>query len=118
VKAPAGPQRDTALHEARKAAKRARYAGEGAEAVLGRPARRFARRMRSAQELLGARQDALLACGALPRLAAEAHAAGEPGFGYGVLYAAQRAAVERCDAGLPEIRAAVRSSTRYAELSR
>lgn len=97
----AADQRDIALHEARKAAKRARYAGEGAQATLGRPARRFARRMKEVQELLGVRQDALLACRELPQLAAVAHAAGEPGFGYGVLYAAQQAVITRSDAGLP-----------------
>ena len=117
LRTPAGPQRDTALHEARKAAKRARYAGEGAEAALGRPARRFARRMRSAQELLGARQDALLACRELPVLAAAAHAAGEQEFGYGVLYAGQRAVVRRCDGELPAVLEAVRSSARHAGLA-
>jgi CHAD domain-containing protein len=106
----AGPERDAALHEARKAAKRARYAGEGAQSVLGRPARRFARRMKAVQELLGARQDALLACRELPRLAAVAHAAGEPGFGYGVLYAAQRASIARSDAELPTALAGVLGS--------
>jgi CHAD domain-containing protein len=106
----AGPERDTALHEARKAAKRARYAGEGAQAALGRPARRFARRMKAVQELLGDRQDALLACRELPRLAAAAHAAGEEGFGYGVLYAAQRAAIARSDEQLPAALAAVLGS--------
>ncbi|WP_042436864.1 CYTH and CHAD domain-containing protein [Streptacidiphilus albus] len=97
-----GPERDTALHGARKAAKRARYAGEGARPVLGGSAQRFTRRMTSIQELLGTRQDAVLACRELPGLAAEAHAAGEPGFGYGILYAGRRAVVRRCDAELAE----------------
>ena len=97
-----GPERDTALHGARKAAKRARYAGEGARPVLGGSAQRFTRRMTSIQELLGTRQDAVLACRELPGLAAEAHAAGEPGFGYGILYAGRRAVVRRCDAELTE----------------
>ncbi len=97
-----GPERDIALHGTRKAAKRARYAGEGARPVLGGSAQRFARRMTSIQELLGARQDAVLACRELPGLAAEAHAAGEPGFGYGILYAGRQAVVARCDAELTE----------------
>ena len=96
----AGPERDLALHGTRKAAKRARYAGEGARPVLGGSAQRFARRMTSIQELLGARQDAVLACHELPGLARQAHAAGEPGFGYGILYAGRRAVVARCDAEL------------------
>ncbi|MFC1409759.1 CHAD domain-containing protein [Streptacidiphilus sp. N1-12] len=100
---PAGPARDAALHEARKAAKRARYAGEGAVACVGRPARRLARRMKAVQELLGVRQDALLACAALPGLARTAHLAGEEGFGYGVLYARQRAAIAQVDRDLPAV---------------
>lgn len=100
---PLGPDRDEALHDARKAAKRARYASEGAVPVVGKPAARFARRMKAVQELLGDRQDALLACTALPGLAATAHRAGEEGFGYGVLFAGQRAAIARVDYELPTV---------------
>ncbi len=38
----AGTERDVALHEARKAAKRARYAAESAQPVLGAPAKTHA----------------------------------------------------------------------------
>ncbi|MFC1443397.1 CYTH and CHAD domain-containing protein [Streptacidiphilus sp. N1-10] len=112
---PAGPQHDQALHEARKAAKRARYAAEGARPVVGKSAGRLALRMKDLQELLGERQDALLACAALPELAAAAHRAGEPGFGYGVLYAGQRAAVAEADRRLPAARRAAgkRKLTRF-----
>ena len=113
--APAGPQHDQALHGARKAAKRARYAAEGARPTVGKPAKRLARRMKDLQELLGERQDALLACAALPELAAAAHRAGEQGFGYGVLYAGQRAAVAEADRRLPAARRAAgkRRLTRF-----
>jgi inorganic triphosphatase YgiF len=40
----AGSQRDTALHETRKAGKRLRHAGEVAEPVVGKPAKRLKRR--------------------------------------------------------------------------
>ena len=112
---PAGPQHDQALHEARKAAKRARYAAEGARPTVGKSARRLAHRMKDLQELLGERQDALLACAALPELAAAAHRAGEPGFGYGVLHAGQRAAVAEADRRLPPARRAAgkRRLTRF-----
>ena len=99
--APAGPPRDQALHGARKAAKRARYAAEGAAPSAGKPATRLAVRMKAVQQLLGTRQDALLACQELPGLAAAAHSAGEPGFGYGVLYAGERAAIAQADRELP-----------------
>ena len=113
--APAGPQHDQALHEARKAAKRARYAAEGARPTVGKSAGMLAARMKDLQELLGERQDALLACAALPELAAAAHRAGEEGFGYGVLYAGQRAAVAEADRRLPAVRRAAgkRKLTRF-----
>ena len=103
---PPGADRDQALHALRRAAKRARYAAEGAAPVCGEGARRLARRMKAVQTLLGARQDALLARWALPRVAASAHAHGEPGFGYGVLYAARAADLAGCDAALPGLWAA------------
>ena len=113
--APGGAQHDQALHEARKAAKRARYAAEGARPTVGKSAGRLARRMKDLQELLGERQDALLACTALPELAAAAHRAGEEGFGYGVLYAGQRAAMAEADRRLPAARRAAgrRRLTRF-----
>ncbi|WP_051969757.1 CYTH and CHAD domain-containing protein [Kitasatospora azatica] len=83
---PEGADRDLALHGARKAAKRARYTAELAGAA------RLARCMRAVQDALGAYQDAIVAERLLPELAAQAHAAGEETFGYGLLYAAQRPA--------------------------
>ena len=46
---PAGPARDAALHQARKSARRARYAAEAAGPVAGQQARRFARQMKQVQ---------------------------------------------------------------------
>jgi CHAD domain-containing protein len=97
---PTGTERDEALHRARRAAKRARYAGEGA----AQP--RFAAAMKALQTVLGERQDALIAALALPELAATAHRAGEPGFGYGVLYVRQREAITAAEAQLPALQAA------------
>ncbi|MBC3839267.1 hypothetical protein GXW82_00870 [Streptacidiphilus sp. 4-A2] len=65
--------------------------------------------MKAVQSLLGERQDAVMARRALPRIAASAHAHGEPGFGYGLLYAAQEAALVEADTGLPDRWAAARS---------
>ncbi|MEU1671522.1 CYTH and CHAD domain-containing protein [Streptomyces roseifaciens] len=81
-----GPERDTALHDARKAAKRARYAAEAATPALGKPAKRFTRRMKDVQSLLGDHQDSVMTRTALRTLAAEAHAAGESTFTLGLLY--------------------------------
>jgi CHAD domain-containing protein len=90
-----GAERDAAMHAARRAAKRARYAGEGA----AQP--RFAAAMKGLQTVLGERQDAVMAAHALPELAAAAHRAGEPGFGYGVLYGRQRDAILAAEAEVP-----------------
>ncbi|MET8544708.1 CHAD domain-containing protein, partial [Kitasatospora sp. NPDC004799] len=92
-------ERDLALHEARKAAKRARYAGETAAPAVGARAERYARRMRAVQEVLGDHQDAVVAASTL---AAEAAASGEP-FGYGVLYGRQLAAQEAARRRLPDV---------------
>ena len=51
---------DAELHEARIRAKRVRYAAEALTPVFGKPARRFARRAESLQEVLGTHQDAVM----------------------------------------------------------
>ncbi|MEK8143221.1 CHAD domain-containing protein [Streptomyces sp. M10(2022)] len=75
---PPGQDRDLAMHEARKAAKRARYAGEAARPALGKPAKRFAERMKAVQQVLGDHQDSVVARDALRAIAVQAHAAGSP----------------------------------------
>ncbi|MCP3817713.1 CYTH and CHAD domain-containing protein [Streptomyces sp. A3M-1-3] len=98
-----GEERDVAMHEARKAAKRARYAAELADPALGKPARRFAKRMKSVQTLLGDHQDSVVARESLRTLAIEAQAAGESAFTWGLLYGHEEAqAVER-ERELPEV---------------
>ncbi|GGR30304.1 CYTH and CHAD domain-containing protein [Streptomyces roseolus] len=98
-----GHDRDLALHEARKAAKRARYAADAAVPTLGKPAKRFSKGVKSVQSLLGDHQDAVVARGALRDLAAEAEEAGEPSFTWGVLYARQEAAAAAQERELPEV---------------
>ncbi|WP_156721806.1 CYTH and CHAD domain-containing protein [Streptomyces apocyni] len=83
---PATEARDLAMHEARKKAKRTRYAAEAATPALGKPAKRLVRYMKDLQNLLGEHQDSVMVRGALRDLAAQAHAAGESSFTYGVLY--------------------------------
>jgi CHAD domain-containing protein len=85
-----GTGRDTALHETRKAAKRARYAAEAAQPALGKKARRFARRMKAVQSALGDHHDAVNARATSREIGVRAHLAGENAFTFGLL--AERAA--------------------------
>ncbi|MFJ2895973.1 CHAD domain-containing protein [Streptomyces sp. NPDC087218] len=100
---PPGHDRDLALHEARKAAKRTRYAAEAARPALGRPAKRFAKRMKAVQSLLGDHQDSVVAREALRTLAAQAHGAGESAFTWGLLYGREEAAAAACERELPGV---------------
>ncbi|MCB5906737.1 CYTH and CHAD domain-containing protein [Streptomyces pinistramenti] len=99
--APAGPQRDLALHEARKAAKRARYAAEAARPALGGRAERFARRIADLQQLLGDHHDSVVAREALRELAGAAQEAGESGFAFGVLHGREEAVAADRERELP-----------------
>ncbi|MBT1103149.1 CYTH and CHAD domain-containing protein [Streptomyces sp. Tu10] len=100
---PPGPERDAALHEARKAAKRARYAGEAARPALGKPAKRFTKRVKAVQTVLGDHQDSVVAREALRMLAIQSHAAGETAFTWGLLYGQEEAAAEARERELPEV---------------
>jgi len=106
-----GPPRDVALHEARKAAKRARYAGEVAAPAIGRQAARFTAQVKKLQSVLGAHQDAVIARQAERELGIEAHLAGENAFTYGLLY--ER---ENCDA--QKLRARARKAWKKASRPR
>ena len=83
---PAGPARDAALHQARKSARRARYAAEATSPAAGKHARRFAKQMKQVQSVLGDHHDAVLARRAARDLGIGAHLAGENAFTYGLLY--------------------------------
>ena len=85
-RARAGADRDVALHETRKAAKRARYAAEALRPAFGRKASRLARRMKAVQSALGDHQDAVNARTAARELGVQAHLAGENAFSFGLLY--------------------------------
>ncbi|MFJ7588204.1 CHAD domain-containing protein [Streptomyces sp. NPDC097617] len=97
-----GHERDLALHEARKAAKRLRYAAESAEPVLGGPAKHLAKAGKSVQNLLGDHQDSVVAREALRGLAVQATGAGESAFTWGVLYAREESLAERRERELPD----------------
>ena len=85
--APAGLAYDAALHEARKSAKRARYAAELVRpAIAGKAAGRTAKGLKSLQGVLGEHQDTVIAREALRQLGIRAHAGRENAFTYGLLH--------------------------------
>ncbi|MFF2650650.1 CHAD domain-containing protein [Streptomyces sp. NPDC058045] len=100
---PPGPDRDAGLHEARKAAKRLRYAAEAATPALGTAARDTAAAARRLQTALGEHQDSVMARTALREIADQAHAAGESSFTYGVLYAREEQHAARTEDQLPSL---------------
>ena len=121
---PGGPplpgvvDRDTALHEARKAAKQARYAAEAAVPVGGAGATALAAAMEELQELLGDHHDSVVTRQLLRTAGMQAHGAGENGFTYGMLSAAEAASAEGLEAGLPAARKALRRKKAVGWLTR
>ncbi|WP_203963485.1 CHAD domain-containing protein [Actinocatenispora thailandica] len=99
---------ETALHEARKAYKRARYALEVVLPAAGHPARRLVRRLRVMQDLLGDLHDAWLTADLLRDHGMRAHLAGENAFSYGILVADRNAAARDLLARLPRARRRLR----------
>ena len=90
-----GHDADVAYHEARKAAKRARYAGEAVSPAFGKPAKRFTKQMKQVQTVLGDHQDAIVARGVDRELGVSAQLAGENAFSYGLLYERETGRAER-----------------------
>lgn len=97
------------LHEARKAAKRARYAGEALEGVCGADARRFVEVLTRVQSALGEYQDTVLARAILRHLAEQARQAGEDTAVYRALHAREERIAE---AALAEFRSAWREAAK------
>src|SRR4051794_697272 len=92
------PDRDTAMHRARKAAKRLRYTAELSEPELGASAEKARRRAKKVQERLGQRQDSVVAADFLlwaGRVAGTTP--GENGFTFGLLYQRERDTAFRLD---------------------
>ena len=92
------PDRDLALHEARKAAKRLRYAAEVVVPVVGAPARGLQRRLGAVQDLLGTHQDTTVARPVLRELA---QGDAGNGFIYGLLYALEAERAAAAERALP-----------------
>ena len=90
--------RDHAFHEARKKAKRLRYAAEMATPALGKRARSLAKVAKGVQTALGEHQDSVVARQQLRDLAMQAHLDGDNAFTYGRLHALEQARAERVEA--------------------
>jgi CHAD domain-containing protein len=103
LRRPPGAERETALHSGRKAAKRARYAAEVLRPVCGKPAKRFATKMKKIQSVLGDHQDAVITRGAVRELGAAAAMAGENAFAYGVMYEREDSEASRLQRDVPRI---------------
>jgi CHAD domain-containing protein len=96
--------RDVALHDARKAYKRARYAAEALAPDAGAPAHRLAKRLRVLQDILGEYQDTVVGAQLLRDLGMRAYLDGDNAFSYGLLYARQTEAGAREIADLDRAR--------------
>jgi CHAD domain-containing protein len=89
--------RATRLHEARKAAKRTRYAGEPLVPLYGKDAKRFVKAVKRVQSALGDHHDAFVAQALLRDLADRAAEAGDNAFTFGVLHAEEAADLTACE---------------------
>jgi CHAD domain-containing protein len=87
---PPGAEREELLHDARKAAKRARYAGESVSSTFGKEAVAFAKAMEEVQEALGEHQDSVLTRERLRDLARHTSST-DAAFLYGRLHALEEA---------------------------
>lgn len=96
---PGSPAEEAALHETRKAAKRARYAVEAALPLLDGKAARTAALAEAVQDALGQHRDTLLTRALLRELGVQAHLDGDNGFTFGRLHALEEA---RGDAAFAE----------------
>lgn len=76
-------EREEALHDVRKAAKRLRYGMDSVGDVLGRPARKIAKAASVITEILGDHNDSVITSNLIGELAAEAYERGENTFTYG-----------------------------------
>jgi CHAD domain-containing protein len=93
-----GRSRNEALHQARKSARRARYASEALVPAMGGKAREFTRQMKRVQSVLGDHQDSVIARKVTRELGIAAHLAGENAFTYGLLYEQDARDAERLQA--------------------
>ena len=90
-------EREHRLHEARKAAKRVRYAAETLTGVYGKPAKKFVKAMKRVQSRLGDHHDAFVTQERLRELGDEAAGTGDNAFVFGVLHSREERALIETD---------------------
>jgi CHAD domain-containing protein len=90
-------QHDAALHEARKKAKRMRYAAESTVPVFRGRAKKLAAAAKKVQEALGEHQDTVMARRTLREYGVRAHANGENGFTFGRLHALEQSRADESE---------------------
>jgi CHAD domain-containing protein len=105
------------LHEVRKAAKRVRYTAEVASPVLGSRADDLVDRMKTAQDVLGDRQDTVVTRDWCRRLGMAASAAGENGWTFGRLHALEEARAAAAEAEFWRLEPTLRKAVRRAAKS-
>ena len=96
-------RREIAMHDVRKAAKRARYTAEALQPTLGKDMAKLAKHAEAVQEVLGAHQDGVVAQETLAKEAETARQAGEDTFTYGLLIGLERGTAERAHADFPRV---------------
>ena len=104
-------ERDPLLHDARKSAKRLRYAAESVTPVLGGRADKLAERAKKMQNHLGSHQDAVVFRPAIRQLGVQAHLSGGNAFSYGRLHALEQARADAAEAAFA--RRWAKESARY-----
>ncbi|MFE4194720.1 CHAD domain-containing protein [Paenarthrobacter sp. NPDC056912] len=97
VSAAVGPQRDSAFHDVRKAAKKLRFAAAASESVHGKRAAKLGDAAHSVQTILGEHQDSAMARSELLKLGSAAGVGGSA-FTYGVIYELERRAADASQA--------------------
>ncbi|MBC3190681.1 CHAD domain-containing protein [Pseudonocardia sp. C8] len=98
-----GEEAPTSMHDARKTGKQLRYATEVVRPAAGADARRFAKRLKKVQRLLGDHQDAVVSRETLRTFGARAGADDENGFTFGVLHGRDTAAMLELEHRLPDV---------------
>jgi CHAD domain-containing protein len=96
-------RREIAMHDVRKAAKRARYTAEALVPTLGKDMARLAKLAEDIQEVLGTHQDGVVAQETLAKEAESARQAGEDTFTYGLLVGIERNTADRAHADFPRV---------------
>ncbi|MEV4175586.1 CYTH and CHAD domain-containing protein [Nonomuraea sp. NPDC049709] len=96
-------RREIAMHDVRKAAKRARYTAEALQPSLGAGMGKLAKLSEDIQEVLGTYQDGVVAQETLAKEAESARQAGEDTFTYGLLIGIERNAAERAHKEFPRV---------------